>query len=148
MGYRSDVAIGIGCRDRGHLAAVLARAKMELTDPGTELGCYVVSEVADGLLLHAEFSDIKWYDEYPEVQYHTALLSLATDMDCSTVFARIGEELDDIEFQIDNVSDEKNGLANGFDMFGIYEVARYIEKPEGGKSFAEFMKQEEHNESN
>jgi hypothetical protein len=57
--------------------------------------------------------DVKWYENYPDVACHEALLSLAKEWDEDTdnhsciafLFVRIGENYDDLETRANDASD-------------------------------------------
>ena len=118
MGYRSTVAYTIRFipveqdgidfvmaeeRAKGCFFTFIAEAKSKDTVSGAFLDEDL--KVDEENLTINFFADcVKWYEDYPDVQCHEALLDLsrewADDGDCSSpyiggVFARIGEELED-----------------------------------------------------
>lgn len=112
MGYRSDVAYKIKFEDAETMKLFLIEVKCndEIKDALTDeilTDKLVIDE--DKLFIRFEASCVKWYDEYPEVQAHEALLGLAKtyrddhEKKLEYAFARIGEEMGDID---DYASDE------------------------------------------
>jgi hypothetical protein len=111
MGYRSDVAYTIRFTDdhdtnnEQSFYTFLAEAK---TKPACAIA---LSEVVVSNKHHAFYftaADVKWYESYPDVASHHALLELAGDwaaqvhegkLHCriGSVFVRIGEDATDIE---------------------------------------------------
>ena len=113
MGYRSDVAYTIRFTDdhdtnnTQSFYTFLAEAKLK-PQCAIALAEVVVDEKRQRFTFSA--TNVKWYDSYPDVMSHHALLELAGDwaaqvfegkLNCriGSVFVRIGENLDDIEEQ-------------------------------------------------
>ena len=111
MGYRSDVAYTIRFTDDHDtnnvqsfytfLLEAKANPKIQIALAEVE-----VNEKNQTFTFNAE--SVKWYDSYPEVASHEALVSLAEDwanqvhegkLNCKigAMFLRIGEEANDIE---------------------------------------------------
>ena len=109
MGYRSDVAIAI-YGEEGQMAAFIAATRLQenVAEVFTECEIYPYLGTAFDpnndtpmVMLTAEFSDVKWYDGYPDVDRWNRFLVLAQDHDdhINCEYARIGEENEDTEFQ-------------------------------------------------
>jgi hypothetical protein len=111
MGYRSDVAYTIRFVDDHDTNNVqsfytfLAEAKLK-PQCAIALSEVVIDERRQWFTFVA--NDVKWYDSYPDVASHHALLELAADwakqvfegkLHCriGSVFVRVGENMDDIE---------------------------------------------------
>jgi hypothetical protein len=111
MGYRSDVAYTIRFvddHDTNNLQSFytfLAEAKTK-PECAIALSEVIVSDKKQAFYFTAE--DVKWYDSYPDVMSHHALIDLAGDwvkqvfegkLHCRIgyVFVRIGENVEDIE---------------------------------------------------
>jgi hypothetical protein len=111
MGYRSDVAYTIRFTDdhdtnnEQSFYTFLAEAKTK-PECAIALSEVVVSNKHQAFYFTA--SDVKWYESYPDVASHHALLELAGDwaaqvhegkLHCriGSVFVRIGEDATDIE---------------------------------------------------
>ena len=111
MGYRSDVAYTIRFTDdhdtnnMQSFYTFLAEAKLK-PQCAIALAAVVIDEKRQRFTFNAE--DVKWYDSYPHVMSHHALLELAGDwaaqvhegkLHCriGSVFVRIGENIEDIE---------------------------------------------------
>ena len=138
MGYRSDVAIGMAFDNREALVAFLSSVKLSgVIQPG-ELAHYTVTDVTHGVLLHTYFDNVKWYDSYPDVQCHVALLGAASDYGAGTAFIRIGEEMDDTEYEIHG-SDSDSAL----DLYDMFGVTRKIDAPSAGVSISDFINTKE-----
>lgn len=109
MGYRSDVAIAI-YGPEGAMVPLIAAERLKPDGVFKIDGEYIRSypfEVQRGVerikyhMLHAEFTGVKWYEGYPDVQAWKKLLSdIADDPDATGLayeFVRIGEDTDDVE---------------------------------------------------
>jgi hypothetical protein len=111
MGYRSDVAYTIRFTDdhdtnnTQSFYTFLAEAKLK-PQCAIALAEVVIDERRQRFTFNAD--DVKWYDSYPDVMSHHALLELAGDwakqvfegkLHCriGSVFVRLGENTDDIE---------------------------------------------------
>lgn len=115
MGYRSDVAYTIRFTDEESYRLFIMEAKVK--DLG---GCFSDGAECDDERLRIDFSvnGLKWYDSFPEVMMHNALVALAGDWATSDshrqirdgvegeaevshrigyVFVRVGEDDDDNE---------------------------------------------------
>jgi hypothetical protein len=113
MGYRSDVAYTIrfvhedDTNNKQSFYTFLAEAKVNAATAACfhELG-WAEFEI-DEARYRINFScdDVKWYENYPDVACHEALISLAREWDediynhscIAFQFVRIGEENNDIE---------------------------------------------------
>ena len=110
MGYRSSVAYKIKFFDIDtmRLFVTEAKSKEEYKEALKDVEQYIATQ--EGLdineeKLHIKFdvSGWKWYEGYPEVMAHEALLNLAkeyrdeAEKEVEYAFARIGEEEGDIE---------------------------------------------------
>jgi len=111
MGYRSDVAYTIRFvddHDTNNIQSFytfLAEAKIK-PECAIALAEVTIDEKNQRFTFTA--TDVKWYESYPDVDSHTALIDLAGDwaaqahegkLHCriGVVYVRIGENLDDIE---------------------------------------------------
>lgn len=128
MGYRSDVSLGIAFPSREALVAFVTKVKLTDAMLPTEWQWYNVLEVGDdgAALLYAVFRDVKWYDNYEDVQCHTALLELAADDGLDTAFIRVGEEYGDVCVEI-------HMNADNIDLYDFFDVRREMIAPEGGE---------------
>lgn len=107
MGYRSDVAYKIKFEDAETMALFLAEVKAKeeykraLDDIMEFKGRNGLEINEDRLYISYYMTNIKWYDEYPEVQAHEGIVELAReyrndhDKKIEFAFARIGEEMED-----------------------------------------------------
>ena len=113
MGYRSDVAYTIrfvhedDTNNKQSFYTFLAEAKVN----AATAACFIEHGWAefqideDNFRINFFAEGVKWYESYPDVQCHEALLSLASEWDedednhahIAYQFVRIGEESDDIE---------------------------------------------------
>ena len=117
MGYRSEVVMAIQMDDHEdeesvknwHLfiAELKANSKCELamkelTKKDNTLEHMHVGIDMKNCSLYVSFSDVKWYDSYPDVQSYTYLFGLATNycndtkFGMSACFLRVGEDDDDV----------------------------------------------------
>ena len=133
MGYRSDVAIGMSFKDKGSLAAFLSYVRLGGKMPTEELAHYTVTDAGElGVLLHAYFYSVKWYESYPDVKCHTNLMSMARDSGAGTAFVSIGEEPNDITVEIDTAEVD-------LDLYDFFGVSRQINSPDTGTPISEFI---------
>ena len=115
MGYRSDVAYTIrfvhddNTNNKQSFYTFIAEAKanaataMCFSEEERQWAEFEVDEAKFRINFHAD--DVKWYESYPDVQCHEALIALAREWDedednnsgIAYAFVRIGEENDDIE---------------------------------------------------
>jgi len=113
MGYRSDVAYTIrfvhddDTNNEQSFYTFLAEAKAN----AATAACFIEQGWAEFQIDEANFrinfaaDGVKWYESYPDVQCHEALLNLANEWDndednhahIAFQFVRIGEETDDIQ---------------------------------------------------
>jgi hypothetical protein len=133
MGYRSDVAIGIAFPNREAMIGFLTSIKLkgDVIQP-EELAHYKASQDTDTVILHARFSDVKWYDSYPDVQCHHRLINTAQAEDFATAFICIGEESNDVTM------DFSSGEGDD-DLYSMYGVRRELIAPEDGVALSEFI---------
>jgi len=134
MGYRSDVAIGMSFKNREALVAFLSAVRLGDAIPSEELDQYEVTDAGElGVLLHANFLGVKWYDSYPDVKCHHNLLDMAAERGAGTAFIRIGEEYNDITYEIDTADVD-------LDLYDFFGVSRQVTYPEDGTAIADYMK--------
>lgn len=120
MGYRSDVTYIIECASTEEKEKFVALAMLNDTYKQALDECKHVKDNTPYLI--GEFSDVKWYEDFEDVQCHMKLLQHIDELDDKNVnarFVRIGEETDDIE-------DNAYG-PNGWDV-ELY-VSRVIDHP-------------------
>ena len=102
MGYRSDVAYMIQFQNNEDYWGFIAEAKC---DPDTS-ACFTDEGFKQDdtkwcVMFGAD--QVKWYPDYDDVKCHRALWQKALDREesshgvCDGYYARIGEEVDDIE---------------------------------------------------
>lgn len=133
MGYHSDVAIGMSFKNREALVAFLSYVRLGDKMPSEELDQYKVTDAGEeGVLLHAFFLNVKWYESYPDVKCHTDLLGMARDSGSGTAFIRIGEEYNDIEYNIDMAEVD-------LDLYDFFGVSRQVDCPSDGTTISDFI---------
>ena len=104
MGYRSDVALVI-TRDKNKgegrgvsIPEFLALAKLKDLDPPEAWKDYRAQIKWDDNAFLFAIDNVKWYEDYPEVQCIEELKSFTFSVEgLSYAWIRIGEELEDIE---------------------------------------------------
>lgn len=132
MGYRSDVTIGMSFKDKGSLTAFLSYVRLGDMMPPEELAHYKVIDAGEvGVLLYASFLDVKWYDNFPDVKCHNNLLGMAKESGAGTAFIRVGEEYNDIQYEIDMAEVD-------LDLYDLFGVSRHLIFPEVGASVSDF----------
>ena len=111
MGYRSDVAYTIRFvddHDTNNEQAFYTFLLEAKANPKLQIALAEVEIDEKRHMFTFTDTDVKWYDSYPEVDSHMALVSLAEDWSCQVsegklncligvVFLRIGEDTNDIE---------------------------------------------------
>ena len=109
MGYRSDVYIAVAFASKSDMEEVLA---VYTLDPRVQkMGLVKDWEVKEDNILLYSAEDVKWYDNYEDVQGIEYMLTLADqfreerDMPVAHRFIRTGEELNDIEIRDDGRDD-------------------------------------------
>ena len=133
MGYRSDVAIGMSFKDKGSLTAFLSYVRLGDKMPPEELAHYTVTDAGEpGVLLHARFLGVKWYESYPDVKCHANLMSMARDSGAGIAFVSIGEEHNDITVEIDSAEVD-------LDLYDFFGVIRELNSPVTGTPISEFI---------
>ena len=112
MGYRSDVAYTIrfvsddDTKNRQSFYTFLAEAKSKAAIAGCFNAHWNEVEV-DEVRLRINFTadNVKWYEDYADVQCHEALINLANEWvndefnnsEIAYRFVRVGEDTDDVE---------------------------------------------------
>lgn len=118
MGYRSDVAYTIRfvyykhpdrddiedkkrCEESFYTFIAEAKANEDTASCFSEEDSNVFKVLEDKLEIRFHAEDVKWYEDYPDVKRHEALISLSKswtdDNDCiGGAFARVGEDTTDI----------------------------------------------------
>jgi hypothetical protein len=121
MGYRSDVAYTIrfvhedDTNNKQSFYTFLAEAKANAATAACfkdlDWAALEVDEAKFRINFHVDH--VKWYEGYPDVQCHEALLSLAKEWDedednhshIAYAFVRMGEESDDIDERVSESAD-------------------------------------------
>jgi len=133
MGYHTDVAIGMSFKDKGSLAAFLSYVRLGDKMPTEELAHYTVTDVGElGVLLHAYFDSVKWYDHYPDVKCHMNLLGMARESGAGTAFVSIGEDYNDITVEIDTAEVD-------LDLYDFFGVSRLVNYPDAATTIQDFL---------
>jgi hypothetical protein len=134
MGYRSDVAVGVGLPSKEHATAFLTSVRLRNALSWEDLQHYQITVASDQMVvLHAYFESVKWYDSYPDVKCHHELLGMAGEQGYGTAFIRIGEEYNDIAVELDGGTDHE------FDMWDFFGVHRAVVSPRDGTTIREFI---------
>ena len=85
-----------------------------------------------GVLLHAYFDNVKWYESYPDVKRHTDLVDMARESGAGTAFVSIGEDYNDITVEIDTAEVD-------LDLYDFFGVNRQLNRPYTGTSIKDFL---------
>ena len=98
MGYRSDVAYVIGFKDRQVMSEFIAVVMAAGTDHQRDAlkECHLDWEHHS---INFHETDVKWYEEFPEVQAHHELMEMAIERDEKNGFSftRLGEDMNDVQ---------------------------------------------------
>jgi hypothetical protein len=141
MGYRSDVALGIAFPNNAALVSFLTAQKLtgtrEMQEAIKQFGVtHMSAGYKEHLVLWVSMEDVKWYPDYPEVMAYNQIIQNAKDLDYSTIEIEIGEETNDIKFEV--YQGEKSDSACLYDVFGIQ---REIVRPESWQDISSFVKE-------
>ena len=141
MGYRSDVALGIAFPNNAALVSFLTAQKLtgtrEMQEAIKQFGVtHMSAGYKEHLVLWVSMEDVKWYPDYPEVMAYNQIIQNAKDLDYSTIEIEIGEETNDIKFEV--YQGEKSDSACLYDVFGIQ---REIVRPESCQDISSFVKE-------
>lgn len=111
MGYRSDVVMAIHFPDREQMVGFFSFMRMNSNPAVAEVlnDMHTVGDDVACLICQG----VKWYDSYTDVQAAQFILDQARERDFGSCFIRIGEEINDIEFEI---SDDNGVLYELFDV--------------------------------
>ena len=104
MGYRSDVAYVIGFKDRQVMSEFIAVVMAVGTDHQRDAlkECHLDWEHHS---INFHESDVKWYDDFPEVQAHHELMKMALERDEKNGFSftRLGEDMNDVQEETEEI---------------------------------------------
>lgn len=111
MGYRSDVVMAIHFPDREQMVGFFSFMRMnsnpavaEVLDEMHTVGDDVACLICQG---------VKWYDGYPFVNATHFILDQARERDFANCFMRVGEEINDTEYEM---NDDSGVLYELFDV--------------------------------
>jgi hypothetical protein len=141
MGYRSDVVLGIAFPNNAALVSFLAAQKLtgtkEMQEAIKQFGVtHMSAAYKEYVVLWVYEEQVKWYPDYPEVMAYNQIIQNAKDLDYSTIEIEIGEETNDIKFEV--YQGEKSDSACLYDVFGIQ---REIVRPESWQDISSFVKE-------
>jgi len=141
MGYRSDVALGIAFPNNAALVSFLTAQKLtgtkEMQEAIKQFGVtHMSAAYKEYVVLWVYEEQVKWYPDYPEVMAYNQIIQNAKDLDYSTIEIEIGEETNDIKFEV--YQGEKSDSACLYDVFGIQ---REIVRPESCQDISSFVKE-------
>jgi hypothetical protein len=141
MGYRSDVALGIAFPNNAALVSFLTAQKLtgtkEMQEAIKQFGVtHMSAAYKEHVVLWVYEEQVKWYPDYPEVMAYNQIIQNAKDLDYSTIEIEIGEETNDIKFEV--YQGEKSDSACLYDVFGIQ---REIVRPESWQDISSFVKE-------
>ena len=137
MGYRSDVALGMSFKNREALVAFLSAVRLGDKMPAEELANFAVTDAGEaGVLLHAHFLDVKWYESYEDVKRHHNLLGMARESGAGTAFVSVGEDYNDITVEIDTAEVD-------LDLYDFFGVSRQVSYPDTGTTISDFINTKE-----
>lgn len=141
MGYRSDVALGIAFPNSEALIA-FASAQRVTGDKYMQeaLKEYRVTHMSsgfgEGVVLWAKFEDVKWYSDYASVQAHENIIANAELLDYSTIHVELGEEIDDIKYEVNHGEKSDEGI-----LYECFSVSRQITQPNTSEDITSFVKE-------
>ena len=109
MGYRSDVTYALEFRELNCKRKFVVMAKLDPVFNEALKECEHVDD--DKLFMYAEFTWVKWYDNFDDVQCHTKMLDHIQENKLDGVsakFIRMGEEMEDAEEMVYEGEDAPN----------------------------------------
>jgi len=133
MSYYSDVALGIAFPNKAALITFVSAQR--ITGDNHMQEAIKQYRVTDNVLW-ARYEDIKWYPEYDFVRANEQIIANAKLLDYSTLYAEIGEELDDLKWELDE------GKKSGWDILNdMFSIQRSITQPDTSEDIASFVKE-------
>jgi hypothetical protein len=141
MGYRSDVALGIAFPNNAALVSFLTAQKLtgtkEMQEAIKQFGVtHMSAAYKEYVVLWVYEEQVKWYPDYPEVMAYNQIMQNAKDLEYSTIEIEIGEETNDIKFEVNH--GEKSDCACLYDSF---DIRREINRPESWQDISSFVKE-------
>ena len=141
MGYRSDVALGIAFPNKAALTAFASAQLLTGTKEMQEaIKQYRVTHMSAGygenVVLWVSMEDVKWYPEYSGVTAFNQIMQNARDLEYSTIEIEIGEDVDDIKFEV--TDGDKADASCLYDALGI---SRRITQPDTSEDISSFVKE-------
>jgi len=128
MGYRSDVAVAIMFNTKEDLVAFRTKHKILGGIGEREITNLNVIEYENKVVAFAYYDSVKWYDGYEDVKAVMQMLEDAQEHKFSTMFIRLGEELDDIEFNPFICNDDQGEVA--WTLHDLFSISRSINLPD------------------
>jgi hypothetical protein len=124
MSYRSDALIAYQFKSREGLIAFFTEQKLKGDKAtATAIDEYTIVDYDSVLVAYAYFESIKWYDSFPSVQAHTHMYHNANDKGIATLFIRLGEDLNDDEYDENNNDDQ----SPDYMLHELFQINRNIE---------------------
>ena len=141
MGYRSDVALGIAFPNSEALIAFASAQRVTgdkymqeaITDYRITHMC---SAWEGGVVLWVKFEDVKWYQDYEDVKAHQRIMENARLLEYSTVEIEIGEEINDVRFEVNQGEKSDEGM-----LYECFSVSRQIMQPNTSEDITSFVKE-------
>ena len=133
MGYRSDVSIAVACAEKQHLEEVMSVYALNMyVQKENLLSEWDVGEYEGAWVAMYTAEDVKWYDTYDDIKGFEALGGLAKkfweerSIPYAYRFVRIGEEDNDIEFDVHESDCNGNDDNRGDKLADILADAIYV----------------------
>ena len=141
MGYRSDVTLGISFPSAASLIAFVSAQRITGDNHMQEaIKQYRVTHMSSawkgGVVLWVSYEDAEWDPRYEYVRAHEQIIANAKLLDYSTVFVEIGEEINDIKFEVDD-KDKSDGEV----LYECFNISRRITQPNTSEDIASFVKE-------
>ena len=141
MGYRSDVVLGVAFPNTEALVSFVSAQRITGdTNMQEAIKEYKVTHMSsgwgEGVVLWASFVGVKWYSDYSDVKAHQMIIANATTLEYSTVEIEIGEEINDVKFEVDYRDKSDGGM-----LYECFNIRREIEQPDTSEDIASFVKE-------
>jgi hypothetical protein len=141
MGYRSDVALGIAFPNKAALITFVSAQRITGDNHMQEaIKQYRVTHMScgfgEGVVLWVSYEDAEWDPLYEYVRAHEQIIANAKLLDYSTIFVEIGEEINDIKFEVDH-KDKSDGEV----LYECFNISRRVIQPNTSEDIASFVKE-------
>ena len=124
MGYRSEVVIAYQFNSRDALLSFFTEQKLKGNSATAEaIDEYDIVDYDKVYVAYAYFDWVKWYETFPDVLAHMTMYHNANDKGIGTLYIRIGEDLNDEEYDENNNGDQ----SPDYMLHELFQINRYLD---------------------